>query len=697
MTVDTSGGISVKKHFEYFTFIGNTYNKITGDTPTGEYILPFKNINNKISINIYDEQLCLIITGSTSDWIINYINSLATTGYTGLNKLTYENRIIYNETDNEYYKIEYYENYNNIIIDNSEMWAIIDHETGNIWNSGRIYFEEINDAGDKTGRNLVMLKNINPNSETRYQVKYITYLGDSIIYPIIDTVNIEYLSARSVLLKNNIELLGNNIINDIGVCYGIYSNPTINDLIKKYDNLLIGEFEMNLFDLIPNTTYYIRTYVELYLIDKSEIIYGDETIFTTEYADSIVDKNIETNNIVDNFINNNNYTFLQFSDLHGNITSLENIVNYSNLIPITDIINCGDSTSDGYSEDISNIISTINKSKRPYYPIIGNHDKSGYGQGQTPGFSKDYSANTEQVYNKFIKPFEIQNGIKVITTAGVNLPYYCVDDSVNKIKKIFLYEFDNDLDAETSITDYAIGRGFRVFGQEQIEWLCNILQETTSDYSIMITHHMPPFYLSNVIDNDGNIVINWTNFKSYTGEQVESSQVCANWILPDIVDAWLNQKTINNNYGFIDIPNWVIDQPQKYSSKTVGYFDNNTKSYLESNNNKDLKDYTIRLNFTFTGNTSPKFIGFFFGHTHSDSIGKLMYKTPNQNIICVTTSNYTSGFARYDDLVREANTKSQDAFNICSIDTNNRMLYIVRVGANTTKDGNERTYTELNY
>ena len=675
MIVDSSGGISVKKYFEYYGFLNNTHNKVTGYTTTGEYVLPLKNINNKFNINIFNERICLNITGSTHDWLVDYINLLATSGYTGYDYISYENRIIFNETENLYYKIEYTDNYNNVVKDTSERWAITDYITGEQWVSGNTYFDETDENGNKTGRSLVMLKNINPNSETRYNIKYVKYNKEIITTPSIGEPDIIEVGSRNVYLTVEYASLGDEPITEMGVYYSVFSNSNQNDLIKRQNNTPnIGSFEFNLFNLIPNTTYYIRGYIKT---SSGIIYYGNESIFKTEFTDNIVDLNSN----VSDLILENTYTFLQFADLHGDMESLENIIVYSNAIPtINEVINCGDITEESYKDSTFLMVNKLSELKKPYYPIIGNHEKCTYIPSRISQFSKADSANTAQVYNKFMQPFEYQrigdNGYaqRIIPTGGT--PYYVITDEVNKIKKFFLYEFDNDLESEVSTDRYAVSRGVRVFSQEQINWFCNNLQNTTSEYSVMIALHMPPYYMK-------SSKILWTPFKSLYPELGESEQICENWMLIDIVNAWLNQTSIINTYHFIET--------------SQGYYDENTKEYLESISNKDNKNYTVNVNQMFSDNDEPKFIGYFFGHIHADAVGKLTLYEQYQNLIGVTTSNHTNGFTRYDDLIRSEGTKSQDAFNVCSIDTQNRNIRIVRIGASINKDGLERDYIDLNY
>lgn len=264
MASDVNGGVCLKDNYNYYTFSGNTYVNVSGNTDIGTYIIPYKNTNVNYIIDIYDGEECLIITGLTSDWSIIYINSFVTTGYTGYNDSEIENRILYNQDENIYYKLIHIDNYSGCTVDTSERWAIINNLTGELWNgSGDYFYNETDDCGIKTGRQLIILKNININSDTHYQTKYIENIVPDIKYPITNVDTINNITSTGATINLTLSSIGDSFnITENGICYGIYTNSTIEDIIEIANGLIVGSYSVNISNLIPETVYYLKSYVK---------------------------------------------------------------------------------------------------------------------------------------------------------------------------------------------------------------------------------------------------------------------------------------------------------------------------------------------------------------------------------------------------------------------------------------------------
>lgn len=300
MNFDINGGVCLNEHYNYYTYTKNIsvctnncayhYELINTNQPTGEYINANINTNPYYSINTDDETICLKLeTGVTiGDWFIDYVNSLVTTGYTNsISGITLdtsrENRIIYDQDSNLYYKLSDTKN-SSCIINTNEMWAIIDPltisgETQELWmeSGGTDYFfSELDSCGSETGRQFVMLININQNSDTYYNVKYIEKYGSELEFPTVLTTNVVLLTTHSATLYGSVTLSGTSAISERGFCYAIYDTPTINDLSIQVPGSL-GNFNANVTNLFSNTTYYVRAYA----INSSGISYGNEMLFTT--------------------------------------------------------------------------------------------------------------------------------------------------------------------------------------------------------------------------------------------------------------------------------------------------------------------------------------------------------------------------------------------------------------------------------
>jgi hypothetical protein len=184
MRVDNNGGVCLKKHRSYYTYdkknIGGVYYDFTGyineNYATGEYILPYKNQNDNFIINIYDISVCLILKSGTTitDFAEYYINSIVTTGYTGYDGSEIENRVIYDSQTNNYYIFAYSGNTNTCGIDDNAKYAIVNKETFDLWDgTGNYYYVELDSCGVETGREIVVIMDINPISNTFKSIKYI--------------------------------------------------------------------------------------------------------------------------------------------------------------------------------------------------------------------------------------------------------------------------------------------------------------------------------------------------------------------------------------------------------------------------------------------------------------------------------------------------------------------------------------------
>jgi len=184
MTGDTNGGVCLKKHYSYFVYVKNgiggscsdSYHIVEEDLANGTYILPYINQNSNYSMDIYDTENCLNLGSGVSirDWTDNYINALVSSGYTGYDDSTIEDRVIYDQITNSYYIIQQSDDLQICPLDKAEKWAIYDTKTLDIWNGiGNYYYSEVDDCDILTGRLIVALKNINDNSETRYILKYV--------------------------------------------------------------------------------------------------------------------------------------------------------------------------------------------------------------------------------------------------------------------------------------------------------------------------------------------------------------------------------------------------------------------------------------------------------------------------------------------------------------------------------------------
>ena len=276
MSIDLNGGVCLVEYLDYYTYSNETIVHVTGLTNTGEYVKLYVNSNNNYNPSIYDASHVLIID-EIENWFNNYINSLVTTGYSGYNGELRENRVLFSVNNQSYYKLEHIDDYSGCTLNTNEIWAIVNEADENIWNGdGDDYFYyELDECDNKTGREIIKTKNINNKSETKFEIKYILKYVEPIVYPITEIVSVSGVTNNEAIITFNLTSLGSQaLLIENGICYGIFSNPTINDLILYNTNSQISEYSFSIDNLIPNTTYFIKSYVKCDL----GIIYSDNEL-----------------------------------------------------------------------------------------------------------------------------------------------------------------------------------------------------------------------------------------------------------------------------------------------------------------------------------------------------------------------------------------------------------------------------------
>lgn len=94
--------------------------------------------------------------------------------------------------------------------------------------------------------------------------------------PQLQTEDVSAITSTSALSGGKIKLDGGTTIISKGVCWGIDSNPTIEDSHTD-DGSGIGDFASLMTALSPDTEYHVRSYA----VNAERISYGDEKVFRT--------------------------------------------------------------------------------------------------------------------------------------------------------------------------------------------------------------------------------------------------------------------------------------------------------------------------------------------------------------------------------------------------------------------------------
>lgn len=221
--------------------------------------------------------------------------------------------------------------------------------------------------------------------------------------------------------------------------------------------------------------------------------------------------------------------------------------------------------------------------------------------------------------------------------------YYYIDNADNKIRIIFLNQYNEDNVSK----DYN-------YGQNQIDWLITSLKDAQSkEYHVIICMHR---YENKPAENDKGFYCRW-NQQSPLDSPLDPNQS----VVEDVVNCFKHGGTINRNY------------------------------YLAGK--------TIAIDTSFSGDGA--FVAYMTGHEHRDLIG-YSSKYSDQLILggtCGILSNSVRQSATwsFSDIPRIDGDKTQDAFNIYSIDTENKFVKVLRVGSDMNDQMIPRRFAVFNY
>ena len=102
----------------------------------------------------------------------------------------------------------------------------------------------------------------------------------------------------------------------------------------------------------------------------------------------------------------------------------------------------------------------------------------------------------------------------------------------------------------------------------------------------------------------------------------------------------------------------------------------------------------ITIIANFSGIVDQEFICYVTGHTHADGINFLK-DYPQQLDLNINCSN--TFYQHYSNLNLIADSMYEDALNVYSIDRNNGVIHIVRIGGEYSADGDRRDILTVKY
>ena len=333
-----------------------------------------------------------------------------------------------------------------------------------------------------------------------------------------------------------------------------------------------------------------------------------------------------------------NFSLLVLTDIHGDSVRMLNAIDFLNKCDKIDVGAClGDISGNHYATDCNFYPNAVLNAEKPFFTVIGNHDAGN-------GTAVSTNGTQQQIYDKFVAPVVAKTGTETTTS------YYYKDFATPKVRVIVLNSSDMP-DTLANETTFAVSHGtLGAFSQAQIDWFISTLANTPTGYHVLILMH----YVNAPMTHDTNI-----KFQSSTASASGRENNAYVGIINDIVSAWVTGGTLSQTY-----------------TSTVA----------------NMPDVSVSADFTSRG--TGVFVGVLAGHMHRDIIGKFD-NYPSQVACVFSLANRPRGSE--DDLPRIEGEKSEDLLTVVSVDTTNRKLYLVRVGANLAIDFVEREDTCISY
>ena len=360
----------------------------------------------------------------------------------------------------------------------------------------------------------------------------------------------------------------------------------------------------------------------------------------------------------------------------------------------------------------------------PFLPTLGNHDCF----GQIPSTNTLNSGSLEWNGNKYIKPFVENDSACVVSNDGC---YYYRDFTDKKIRMIVINDYDKPRWADgtywitttdeseiasavewTYDTRYAVGdvvhyKGMyvkcktagilddnahvwrpdravlsktitdcRYINQAQADFIINAMN-VDSGWGIIFVTHQP----YEALPASEHCISKWTLRRDLVSTYVGVKFGQNGYMIQDLITAYLNKTTLNKTYECIT-PNV-----------------NPLASNVVKTNLPDFyPDVTIDVDFT---NAVGDVICCLNGHQHSDTAYWSQHTGENK-VLCIGAP--TDCYLPFDlwsnpwpsgDIAKSGGAK--DCFNVISIDTTEKAVYLVRIGADKTDQFETRDCIRISY
>ena len=348
------------------------------------------------------------------------------------------------------------------------------------------------------------------------------------------------------------------------------------------------------------------------------------------------------------------FVFAQITDTHGENVLVRRAIEYINDIDnavIDLIIHTGDIQRKSFKDEEISIagntnkfqeyVSVMSESTKPALTCLGNHDQN-------------KATNVYEQYERWMK-YMVDNGVLSLGSEIVSgTSWYYKDFTPYKIRLIVLNSYDPLYDGFYSGPGSDMDYNNVQYSQAQMTFLADTLASVPNGYTVIVAQHA---YFNLTISNP-----DWSSAKTVeAGTYKPTPSIMSADPVLDIIDAYQRKATINKSYS--------------YTNQTVAN-----------------KLGTVSVNKDFT--SSNGIFGFCIaGHNHGDWMGSsLLY--PSIKMVVMVGGILTQPDS---DLGRDYNGKSQDAINIYVVNTTERKVHIVRIGADYTIDEKKRLVTTFSY
>lgn len=338
--------------------------------------------------------------------------------------------------------------------------------------------------------------------------------------------------------------------------------------------------------------------------------------------------------------------FAHITDTHSDSGCWNRFLTYLDYIkPVpAAIIHSGDIVKTHINNDYSYMMDHL--PDIPTIIAIGNHET---GNSLEVGSGGATNATCKAT---FISPLGVKYSSFVLDP-DADACYYYVDVKSSNNSKTLRVIVLNCYDYDGLTDGHFVNRAKMHYSKKQLDWLIEKLQEANvNGIPVCIVAHESDSFLraADGINNPFNmpyVSVTSPETDSYT-KQWEGNPVC------DLIEAFITQDTVN-----------------------ATYYEN---------------EFSVSINTTFT--KSGHFVCWFIGHRHNDHIGFL----PNYSQMVISLANGgMTVTARFSDLPRYDGMKTEDCFNMYSIDLDAKTIGITRFGADVLYSGMDRKHTLVSY